>query len=139
MTRLVLLLSLLFLGTGGFAQNEANHININDGIPLTIVIQDEQLRPLVGAIVEMTSPGRLRQFGKSNEKGEINFYTQPQLGYRLIIRHIGFADWNQLISQEVLALNFLRIVMEPTILSTDSTTIVGKKKLTELQQRRQNK
>jgi hypothetical protein len=137
MTRSALLLGLLLWGAGGFAQNGGNLVLFNDGLPMTIVIQDEQLRPLVGAIAEVTTLSR-RQFRESNGKGEVSFGLSYELGYMLRIRQIGFVDWYKPIPQDAISLNFLRVVMEPIILSTDSTTTLGKKKLTALPQRRQS-
>ncbi len=122
MTRLILLLGLLVWGVESFAQS------------VSIVVQDEQLRPLWRAMVELTTPGQRRQFGETNEKGEITFGANPKLGYMLSIRHIGFANWYKPLPQEALALEFYRIVMEPEIQTIEEATIVGKKDLIQRQQ-----
>ncbi len=138
MTRSALLLGLLLWGAGGFAQNETSSFTLSDGPPITVVIQDEQLRPLVGAFAEVSTLSRLFRLEKSNEKGETTFWAAPELRYMLRVRHIGYVDWYKPVPMEALSLKFLRIEMEPMIISTDSTTTVGKKKLTEPTQRKQS-
>jgi iron complex outermembrane recepter protein len=127
-------LSLLFLGTRGFAQDDSGNFSLNNGLPLTIVIQDEQLRPLVRAMVELTAAGQPRQFGESNENGEIKFGAGIKHGYMLRIRHIGFVDWYKPLPQEAISLKFLRIVLEPEIKTIETATIIGKKDLVQRQQ-----